>query len=52
MTILITDVPDRTLMSIWRWRLLGFIVYIQQQISLFIMGVLVRMSAQLWFRNL
>ena len=44
----IADVPDWTLMAIGWWRLLVFMVYIQQQISLFSTGVLVRMSAQPW----
>ena len=46
MAIHITNVPDQTLMVIGRWRSLGFMVYIQQQISLFSTGVSVRMSAQ------
>ena len=41
----ITGVPYQTLMDIGRWRSLGFMVYIQQQISSFSRGVLVRMSA-------
>ena len=51
-TMHIVDVPDRTLMAIGRWRLLGFMVYIQQQISSFSTGVSVHMSAQPWFRHL
>ena len=48
----IVNIPDRTLMAIRRWRLLGFMVYIQQQISSFNTGVSVRMSAQPWFWHL
>ena len=48
----IVNVPDWTLMAIRRWRSLGFMVYIQQQISLFGTGVSVRISTQLWFRHL
>ena len=36
------NVPDQTLMAIGRWRSLGFMVYIQQQISSFSMGYLSR----------
>ena len=46
------NVPDRTLMAIGRWHSLEFMVYIQQQISLFSTGVSVCMSAQPWFRHL
>ena len=48
----IANVPDRTTMAIGRWRSLGFMMYIQQQISLFGTRVSVRMSAQPWFRHL
>ena len=44
-------VPDRTLMAIGRWHFLEFMVYIQQQISSFSLGVLVKMSRQPSFRN-
>ena len=46
------EVPDQTLMAIVRWRSLGFMVYIQQQISSFSTGVSVKMSQQPWFRHL
>ena len=52
MAMHIADVPDRTLMAIGRWRLLRFMVYIQQQISSFSTGVSVCMSAQPWFWHL
>ena len=42
----IMGVPDRNLMSIGWWRLLGFMVYIQQQISSFRTGISVHMSKQ------
>ena len=50
MTTHLVDVPDRTLMAIGRWRLLGFMVYIQQQISLVSASILVKMRRQprLW----
>ena len=48
----IDGVPDQTLMAIGWWRLLGFIVYIQQQISSFSTGVSVRMSDRPWFQHL
>ena len=51
-TMHIAGVPYRTLMDIGWWHSLGFLVYIQQQISSFSTGVSVRMSAQPWFRNL
>ena len=51
-TMHLVNTPDQTLMAIGRWRSLGFMVYIQQQIYLFSMGVSVRMSTQPWFRNL
>ena len=38
------SVPYQTLMVIGRWRSLGFVVYIQQQISSFCAGVSVKMS--------
>ena len=49
MAMHLTDVPDRTLMAIGRWRSLGFMVYIQQQISSFGTGVSAKMSQQPWF---
>ena len=49
MTMHIAEIPDRTLIPIGRWRSLGFMVYIQQQISSFSAGVLVKMSRQPWF---
>ena len=52
MAMHIANVPDWTLMVIGRWRSLGFMVYTQQQISLFSMGVSVRMSAKPWFWHL
>ena len=52
MDMCIANFPDRTLMAIRRWRSLGFMVYIQQQISFFRTGVLVCMGAQPWFRHL
>ena len=48
----LANVPDRTLMAIDRWRSLGFMVYIQQQILSFSTGVYVKMSQQPWFRYL
>ena len=48
----IMNVPDRTLVAIGRWRSLGFMVYIQQQIYSFNTGVSVRMSGQTWFCHL
>ena len=52
MAMHISDVSYWTLMAIGRWRFIGFMVYIQQHISSFSMGILVRMSAQPWFRHL
>ena len=52
MAMHLAEVPDRTLMAIGRWRSLGFMVYIQQQISSFSTGVSVKMSQQPWFRHL
>ena len=52
MDIHIAGVPDRTLMAIGQWHLLGFMVYIQQQISSFSAGFLVKMSEQPWFWHL
>ena len=52
MAMHIADVPDQALMTIGSWRSLGFMVYIQQQISSFSAGVSVRMSVQFWFRYL
>ena len=46
MAIHIANVPDRTPISMGRWRLLGFMVYTQHQIYSFSRGVWVRMSAQ------
>ena len=43
MAMHIAGVPDQTLLSIGRWRLLVFMVYIQQQISYLSVGILVRM---------
>ena len=43
---------DWTLMTIGRWRLLGFMVYIQQQTSSFSAVISVRMNEQPWFRHL
>ena len=51
MSMHLSDVPDRTLLSIVWWRSLGFMVYIQQQISSFSTGVLVKMSRQSSFRH-
>ena len=48
----IAGVPYRNLMAICWWRSLDFMVYIQQQISSFSMGVLIGMSKQPWFRHL
>ena len=45
----IAGVPDFTIMAIGRWRSLGFMVYIQQQISSFDTGISVRMSQKPWF---
>ena len=52
MAIHIANVPDLSPMAIRRWCSLGFMVYIQQQIYSFSMGVFVRMSAQPWFQHL
>ena len=52
MAMHLAEVPDQTLMAIGRWRSLGFMVYIQQQISSFSTGVSVKMSQQPWFRHL
>ena len=52
MAMHIADFPDRTLVTIGRWRSLGFMVYIQQHIFPFGTVVLVCMSAQPWFRHL
>ena len=52
MAMHLTEVPDQTLMVSGRWRSLGFMVYIQQQISSFSTGVSVKMSQQPWFRHL
>ena len=49
MAMHLADVPDQTLMAIRRLRSLGFMVYIQQQISSFNAGVSVKMSWQPWF---
>ena len=49
MAVHLAEVPDRTLMAIGRWRSLGFIFYIQQQISSFGTGVSVNMSHRPWF---
>ena len=52
MAMHLAEVPDQTLMATGRWRSLGFMVYIQQQISSFSTGVSVKMSQQAWFRHL
>ena len=52
MAIHLVNVPDWTLISIGRWQSLGFMVYIQQQISSFSMGVSVKMRQQPWFWHL
>ena len=44
--------PDCICMAISQWRSKGFMVYIQQQISSFSVGVSVRMGQQPWFRHL
>ena len=49
MAMHLADVPDRTLMAIVIWRSLGLMVYIQQQILSFSIGVSVKMSHQPWF---
>ena len=51
MAMHLADVPDQTLMAIEGWRSLEFMVYIQQQISSFSAGVLVKMIRQPWFRH-
>ena len=45
-------ISDQTLIAIIQWRLLLFMVYIQQQISSFSVGVSVRMGKQPWFWHL
>ena len=52
MAMHIANVPDQALMDIGRWHFLVLMVYIQQQISSFRTGVLVRMSNQPWFQHL
>ena len=52
MAMHIADVPDWTLMNIESWHLLGFMIYIQQQISSFSTVVSVRISAQPWFQHI
>ena len=52
MAMHLANFPDRTLAATGRWHLLGFVVYIQQQISSFSTGVLVRKSAHPWFQHL
>ena len=52
MAMHLAEVPDGTLMAIGRWRSLGFMVYIQQQISSFSTWVSVKMSQHPWFRHL
>ena len=52
MAMHIVGVLDWTLMAICQWPLLVFMVYIQQYISSFSVGVLVHMSEQPWFRHL
>ena len=44
--------PDQTLVAIGRRYSLGFMVYIQQQIISFSVGILVHMSKKRWFRYL
>ena len=48
----IAGVLDITFMAIVQWRLLGFMVYIQQHISSFSSDVSVRMSQKPWFQHL
>ena len=45
----IVDVPEQTLTAIGRWRPLGFMLYIQQQILSFSTGSLSRWSSKLGF---
>ena len=52
MDVHIVGVLDCTLMAIGWWILLEHMVYIQQYISSFSVGVLVHMSEQPWFRHL
>ena len=52
MAVHLADVPDRTLMYIGRWRSLGFMVYIQQHISYFSIGVSINMIQKSWFRHI
>ena len=49
MAMHLVDVPNRILMTIGRWRSLGFVVYIREQISSFSVGVPVKISQQPWF---
>ena len=49
MAMHLANVPDWTLMAIGWWRSLVFVVYIQQHISSFSVGVSVKMSRQPWF---
>ena len=44
MAMHLADVSDRNLMAIGQWRSLGFMVYMQQQISSFSAGVSVKVS--------
>ena len=49
MAMHISNASDQTLMAIERWRSLGFMVYIQQQILSFSTGVSFKMSQQPYF---
>ena len=51
MAMHIAGVPFPTLVAIGRWHLLGFMIYIQQQISSFSAVVLVKMIQQPWFQH-
>ena len=48
----IARIQDQTLMTIRRWRSLGFMVYIWEQISLFSKGVSFHMIAHPWFQHI
>ena len=49
MAVHIAGVPNWALVAIGWWHSLGFMVYIQQQISSFSAGVLIKMIRQPWF---
>ena len=49
MAMHLANVPNRTLVAIVRCRSLGFMVYIQQQISSFSTGFTVKVTQQTWF---